>query len=166
MLFALIFGIGVYYTQVYAYYERVSDTAPQAHVMLTSVVSGAPEEVIADGFEGIDAESSPIRFRACFTTPMSLAMLSETYVIHDDPVPLIAPGWFDCFDAKTIGAALESGEALGFLGQENITYGVDRVVAVFPDGRGYAWNQLNHCGEVVFDGKPAPEGCPPAPENY
>ncbi|WP_245848318.1 DUF6446 family protein [Actibacterium ureilyticum] len=166
VLFALIFGIGVYYTQVYAYYERVSDTAPQAHVMLTSVVSGAPEEVIADGFEGIDAESSPIRFRACFTTPMSLAMLSETYVIHDDPVPLIAPGWFDCFDAKTIGAALESGEALGFLGQENITYGVDRVVAVFPDGRGYAWNQLNHCGEVVFDGKPAPEGCPPAPENY
>lgn len=166
MLFALLFGIGIYYTQVYAYYERVSDTAPDAQVMLTSVVSGAPEEVIADGFEGIDAESSPIRFRACFTTPMSLAMLSETYVIHDDPVPLIAPGWFDCFDAKTIGAALESGEALGFLGQANITYGVDRVVAVFPDGRGYAWNQLNHCGEVVFDGKPAPEGCPPAPENY
>lgn len=166
VLFALLFGGGIYYTQVYAYYQPVSATAPEAQVMLTSVVSGAPEEVIADGFEGIDSDTSPIRFRACFTTPLSQAMLTETYVLHDDPVPLVAPRWFDCFDAKAIGEALESGDALGFMGQENITYGVDRVVAIFPDGRGFAWNQLNLCGRTVFDGNPAPEGCPPAPENY
>ncbi|MGR3625750.1 MAG: DUF6446 family protein, partial [Limimaricola sp.] len=28
-----------------------------------------------------------------------------------------------------------------------------------------AWNQINVCGEVVFDGDPAPAGCPTPPEG-
>ncbi len=55
---------------------------------------------------------------------------------------MTAPGWFDCFDANAIGEALERGEALAFLSQAEIAVGVDRVVAVFPDGRAYAWHQL------------------------
>ena len=54
---------------------------------------------------------------------------------------------------------------MAFLGEENITYGIDRVIAVMPDGRGFGWNQINACGEVVFDGDAAPEGCPTPPEG-
>jgi hypothetical protein len=57
-------------------------------------------------------------------------------------VPLNAPAAFPCFDAAAIGAALESGEALAFLSEPEIHPGVDRVVAVFADGRAFAWHQL------------------------
>ncbi|WP_212524438.1 DUF6446 family protein [Actibacterium sp. MT2.3-13A] len=165
VLTGLIAGIAMYYLQVYAFYEPVPADSPAAEVRLTSVVSGQPEPVGVAGFDGIDADSSPVRFRACFTVDRPLDALTAAYARHDDPVPLVAPGWFDCFDARAIGAALEQGEAVAFMGQENIRYGIDRVIAVFPDGRGYAWNQINHCGAVVFEGKPAPEGCPPPPET-
>ncbi len=92
-------------------------------------------------------------------------MLTETYVIYDDAVPLNAPGWFDCFDAAEIGAALENGEALAFLGTENISYGIDRIVAVLPDGRGFAWHEINTCGKLAFDGEDLPATCPPKPEG-
>jgi hypothetical protein len=61
----------------------------------------------------------------------------------EDPTPLNAPGWFDCFDAPAIGAALEAGEATAVLGEREARAGVDRVFAVFPDGRVYGWHQLN-----------------------
>lgn len=141
LLTAIIAGAALYYLQVYAYYDEVEvDTTV---VELTSIVSGEPEEIIADGFEGIDSTSSPIRFRGCFTTPMSHSLLTETYVSYEAPVPLIGPSWFSCFDAKTIGADLEAGVALPFLSQADVSNGVDRVVAVYPDGRAYIWHQLN-----------------------
>lgn len=161
---ALIAGIALYYLQVYAYYVEVA--APDAGgVEMTSLATGLPEEIVFDSFSAIDSDSSPIRFRACFQTPLSQAMLSETYASYPAAEPLNAPGWFDCFDAAAIGAALESGEALAFMGVENIRYGIDRVVAVLPDGRGFVWHQINHCGEVVFDGDPPPADCPPLPER-
>jgi hypothetical protein len=122
--------------------------------------------VLYDGFTAIDANSSPIRYRACFTTPMSHALLSETYEIYEQAEPLTAPEWFDCYDAQAIGKALEEGRALAFLGQRDVTYGVDRVVAITEDGHGYVWHQINRCGEVVFDGQPAPDDCPKPPQGY
>lgn len=160
----LVAGGLMYYMQVYGFYDTV-----EAHgvedVKLTTLNGGFPEPILSENFKGIDAESSPIRYRACFDTPMSQAMLSETYVAYDDPVPLTAPGWFDCFEAESIGAALASGEALAFLGTANIVYGIDRVVAVDSHGHGYVWHQINACGREVFDGNPPPEGCPPPPER-
>lgn len=135
-------GVAMWYLQVYAYYEPVA-FQPGQEIRLTPIVSDQPEPIIAEGVTGIDSESSPIRFRACFTTPLSLAMLTETYVVYDGAEPLVAPGWFDCFDAQAIGTALERGEALAFLSEAGIHKGVDRVVAVFPDGRAFAWHQLN-----------------------
>ena len=70
-------------------------------------------------------------------------MLTETFVPYEEATPLTAPGWFDCFDAVQIGADIEQGNALAFLGERNIKDGVDRVVAIYPDGRGFAWHQLN-----------------------
>jgi hypothetical protein len=161
---AIVAGIALYYAQVYAYYTRVADT-DVGGVQLVSVTSGQPEPILYDDFTAIDSDSSPLRFRSCFQTANSLALLSETYRIYDDATPLNGPRWFGCYDAQAIGAALESGEAVAFLAQENIRYGVDRVAAIFPDGRGFEWNQINACGEVVFNGNPAPEGCPPVPES-
>ena len=164
LMIALAAGALLYYLQIYAYYTEVS-AADAGEVQMTSIHTGAPEVILYDHFKAIDSDSSPIRFRACFTTGESYGSLTDNYVVYDKAEPLVAPGWFDCFDAKEIGDALETGEAVAFLGQENITYGIDRVVAVMPDGRGFVWNQINHCGEVVFDGDKAPEGCPVPPEG-
>lgn len=160
---AALAGAGMYWAQVHAFYDDVQ--ADIEDVQLTSLFSGMAEPVAFENFKGIDGDSSPIRYRACFELSLSLAALSETYVLYDDPVPTVAPGWFDCYDAGAVGTALETGDALAFLGEANVVYGIDRVVAVFRDGRARAWHQINICGEEVFDGRPAPEGCPPAPER-
>lgn len=165
VLSALFAGGAIYYLQVYAFYHEVVPNG-RDDVVLTVRATGATEPVPYEAFRAIDADSSPIRYRACFTTPADPERLAETYALYPDAVPLNAPDWFDCFDAKAIGAALEEGTARAFLGQANIHYGIDRVVAIFDDGRGYVWHQINRCGEVVFDGRPAPEGCPEPPEGY
>ena len=139
---AAVAGIAIYYLQIYAFYEPVT-FSPGAEITLIPIDSGQPEPILAEDVSGIDADSSPLRFRACFTTPLSQAMLSETYVAYPGAEPLVAPGWFDCFDAVEIGTALERGEALAFLSQASVHADVDRVVAVFPDGRAFAWHQLN-----------------------
>ncbi len=162
---ALLAGAAIYYLQVYAFYERLAPTGPN-DVQLTARATGTPEPLAHTGFQAIDAESSPIRYRACFHTDLDPETLAARFTPYADPVPLEAPGWFDCFDAGAIGAALEAGRARAFLGQENIRYGIDRVVAITGAGDGYAWHQINRCGRVVFDGRPAPEGCPPPPEGY
>lgn len=143
---ALAAGAAVYYLQEYGYYAPVEPGSAGAAISLTDL-SGMPELLPTENFQGIDAESSPLRFRGCFTTPMTLALLSETYEVYDKPTPLIAPSWFTCFDAGRIGADLETGAALAFLSEKDIHPGVDRVVAVYPDGRAYAWQQLNESAD-------------------
>lgn len=139
---AAIAGGFLWYTAERAFYEPVA-FQPGQEIRLVPLAGDQPEAIVVEGVEGIDAESSPIKFRACFRTPLSLAMLTETYREYPEAEPLVAPSGFDCFDAAAIGKALETGEALAFLSEPNIHPGVDRVVAVFPDGRAYAWNQLN-----------------------
>ena len=75
-------------------------------------------------------------------------------------MPHIAPRWFGCFDATTIGDGLESGAAIAFLGEKNVDNGVDRGVAVFGDGRACAWDQLNNFGETANDGSPGGKARP------
>lgn len=139
---AAIAGVAMYWLQEYAYYTPAT-FQKGAEIELTLIESGQPEPILVDGVEGITADSSPLRFRACFHTPLSQAMLTETYKLYEKPIPLIAPTWFGCFDATKIGEALEKGEAIAFLSQANIAPEIDRVVAVFPDGRAYAWHQLS-----------------------
>ncbi|WP_120504668.1 DUF6446 family protein [Sulfitobacter mediterraneus] len=161
MVSALIAGLGLYYLQIYGFYREV----PAADVTLVSLGTQEPETIAADGMQAIDADSSPIRFRACFTTDLSLPLLTETYVLVDSATPRNAPGWFDCFDAEALGNEIETGTALTFLGQKNIAYGVDRIVAITDDGRGYVWHELNDCGEKAYDGTVVGEECPPLPSS-
>ena len=161
LLSAAVAGVALYYLQIYAFYEEVA--APEQGVELVSVVSDRPEPIVTDNYRAIDADSSPIRYRACFDTTASLAMLSESFVMVENTEPRIAPGWFDCFDAEAIGTALEQGKALTFLSEKNISYGVDRIVAITEDGRGYVWHELNDCGEKAYDGTVVGEECPERP---
>jgi uncharacterized protein DUF6446 len=156
---SLFGGAAIYYLQVYGFYQPVE----QGEVQLVSMASGAPEAISIDNFDGIDAGSSPIRYRACFTTDIPLDLLSEAYVGLDPTTPRNAPPWFDCFDAAAIGAELDVGTARLFLGHKNVEFGVDRMVAITQDGRGYVWHDLNDCGEKAYDGTVVGEECPKRP---
>ncbi|MCC5963554.1 MAG: histidine kinase [Rhodobacteraceae bacterium] len=150
-------GAGVWYMQVYALYDRLPE---QDSVPLTPLAAAAPQEFPVRNFQGIDSTSSPIRYRACFDIDADPAQFTP----YPDPTPLVAPGWFDCFDAGALTEALGDGRATAVMGVSHLAYGIDRVV-VLMDGRGYAWQQINPCGTAHFDGDPVPPGCPTPPED-
>lgn len=158
LLSALCAGGALYYLQIYGFYEDV--TSEVAEVRLMSLAEEKPIAIRAENIQAIDADSSPIRFRGCFTTPSSLPMLTETYVGLNRAVPRNAPKWFDCFDAAAIAEELKAGTALAFLSEKNVNFGVDRIVAVTEDGRGFIWHELNDCGEKAYDGTIVGEECP------
>ncbi|MFE3837855.1 DUF6446 family protein [Pseudogemmobacter sonorensis] len=164
VLTGVIAGALVYWLQVHAFYERV-EFPPGEGIGLVPLGAERPEPVIFDDLSAIDADSSPLRFRACFTLPLDLATLSETYVLYEAPTPLNGPGWFSCYDAAGIGAALDRGQALAFLSEHRPGYGIDRVVAVMADGRAFAWHQMNACGKALYAREALPAGCPPPPED-
>ena len=136
--FALIAGAGMYYLQVYYFYEELDPETTE----LTYETEAGPEDLAVVEFRGIDATSSPLRFRACIELedPDRFTSAATPVAI---PTPLNGPEWFDCFSAQQLGEALEAGEARAFLMDKNVMFGVDRIIAVFPDGRGYVWHQPN-----------------------
>lgn len=156
LLASVAAGAGLYYLQVYGYYQEIAE----AEVRLVVNASGQSETITTSAIEAIDADSSPIRYRACFATDLSLEAAAATYAPVEKAVPRNAPGWFSCFDADAIGAALKAGTAQAFLSEKNIHFGVDRVVALTVDGRGYVWHELNECGAKAYDGTIVGEECP------
>ncbi len=137
------FGVALWWFVNYAYYEEFDEVS-----LIFQRGDGTAFELPLDGqanaVRAINAETSPLRFRACFTLPRAQVaeVLADAFT-YDDPTPLGAPGWFDCFDAEAIGADLEAGDAQPFLVQRDITRGIDRVAALYADGRGFVWHQLN-----------------------
>jgi hypothetical protein len=114
----------------YAYYQSVTG-------LISIEADGGRLQVV--GYEGIDADTSPLKLRGCFRIdPASL----EGAPAAEDPAPLIAPSWFDCFDAEAIGADLEAGRARAVIAAEDEPAGFDRIIAYYPDGRAYQWRQL------------------------
>lgn len=131
-------GAGVWYAQEYGFYSRIDPDSPAAAVQIQTAEGPARLDMI--GFDGIDADSSPIRWRACFRIE---GYLPADALPFDGPTPLNGPNWFDCYDAAQIGTDLESGAARAVLSQSEIRPDVDRVLAVYPDGRAYGWHQFN-----------------------
>lgn len=138
--FSAVFAGALWYFQNYAYYEV---SKPTDFDLSLTLVDGGEEVLLANGFEVLTADTSPLKFRACFQVENSLPMLTETYAAYENATPLQPPSWFECFNTREITEALESGEALAFLAKKNIAEGVDRVVAIYSDGRAFAWHQLN-----------------------
>ena len=164
ILCAAVAGGGLYYLQIYGFYKDVAAT-DGPDVLLVETASNERHPIAYDAFRAVDADSSPIRFRACFTTTEPLEALSANYTDAGAVTPRNAPGWFDCFDARAIAEELDAGTARAFLGQKNVHYGVDRIVAITADGNGYIWHELNDCGQKSYDGTVVGEDCPPRPEN-
>ena len=154
---AAVAGIAMYYLQVYGYYQELE---PRIGYQVATPDGGTARLDIAD-FRGIDSDSSPLRYRACFQIVGALPEMVDRP--HSEP--LNAPGWFDCFDAERIGEDIVAGRARAVMVEQDAPWGFDRVMALYPDGRAYVWPQINHCGEKVFDGQPAPADCPPQPQR-
>jgi Family of unknown function (DUF6446) len=161
---ALAAGAGMYYLQVYGYYGEVALT-PGEDVVLLPLGGETPKPIAYADFQAIDADSSPIRYRACFTTKLRPQELAQLFQVSEQKEPRNAPGWFDCFDAQALGEALHEGRAVAFVSVKNIFYGVDRIVAVTDQGQGFAWHELNACGEKAYDGTVVGETCPPRPQS-
>ncbi|MEM9144663.1 MAG: DUF6446 family protein [Pseudomonadota bacterium] len=126
--FAALFGLGLWYAQFYAFYEETTAQEVEINGVAYSVAD----------WTGIDASSSPLKLRACF----QLAETPEA-PLAPEPTPLVAPPWFDCFDAGAIDAALRAGEAVAYLAAREEALGVNRIVVRYPDGRAFMWRQLN-----------------------
>ncbi|PZO68141.1 MAG: histidine kinase [Paracoccus denitrificans] len=133
---AVAAGVGVWYAQEYGYYERLDPSAAPVTVM----VDGQAQPLATEGVEAITASSSPIRWRACFRLMEPVPANAEPFA---GATPLVGPNWFSCFDAAQIGADLTSGAAKAYLSQPEIRPDVDRVIAVYPDGRAFGWHQFN-----------------------
>lgn len=135
LAFTLLFGVALVWFQFFAFYERQEGVA-------TVEIGGQPVPV--SGYEGIDAMSSPLKLRGCFRIdPAALAGLEAV----GDATPLTPPFWFDCFDVAALTGDLEAGRAKAYRIGVNEPAGFDRMLAVYPDGRGYLWRQLNGPGE-------------------
>ena len=144
---ALAAGAGLWYSQTYAYYERVDG--------LNEIIAfGDPFPV--KNYRGIDADTSPLKLRACFDVDWDYAP-SETH--KEEAEPLTAPRWFGCFDAETLAKDIAADKAVALLVEENVPFGFSRYVAQYPDGRAFMWRQINACGRAQFDGEDLPEGC-------
>ncbi len=152
-IFLAVFTAALWYTQTRAYYYEVNG-------LETVEISGRP--VAVSDYLGIDADTSPIKIRACFTLADDLP---EGTPAAADAEPLNAPPQFSCFDARQLEDDLHSGAARAFVAANNQPYGFDRIIALYPDNRAFMWRTINECGKATFDGKPAPESCPPKPES-
>lgn len=130
-------GAGVWYTQEYAFFDRIDPASPEARITVETQAGPVPLDLT--GFEGINADSSPIRWRICGQA----TDLPQGMVPAPASEPLNGPRWFSCYDAPRIGADLVSGAATAYLAQAEVRPNVDRILAVYPDGRVYGWHEYN-----------------------
>ena len=157
---ALLAGAALYYLQIFSFYEEVIPNGT-TDVAIVDKKTELPEIIDYSNFHAITSESSPIRYRACFETSEDLNDLRNRFLVYEGAEPKIAPYWFECFNAEDLGFSLADG-AKGevFLSKKNIMYGVDRVVAILDNGKGYIWHEINDCGDKLYDGSPVSNECP------
>ena len=131
LVFLGIFAAALIYAQFFAFYER-------QHGVGALIIGG--ETVPVADYDGIDATSSPLKLRGCFRVdPAAVAGLEPAA----DATPLNPPFWFRCFDAGALEADLASGAAKAYAIGPGQPEGFDTMIAVYPDGRGYLWRQLD-----------------------
>ncbi|MEM1160318.1 MAG: DUF6446 family protein [Pseudomonadota bacterium] len=124
------FTTALWWFQTRAFYEEIPATA------IIQTPAGA---IAVAGFSGIQASSSPLKLRACMTLdPADVSGLE----FASDAEPLVAPRWFECFDAKSLSRAIDAGRAAAYALGPTEADGIDRMLAVYPDGRAFLWHQL------------------------
>ena len=129
--FLAVFAAALVWAQVFAYYERQEGVG---------ALTIAGEAVSVAGYAGIDAATSPLKLRGCLRIdPAAVAGLDPAA----DATPLNAPFWFRCFSARALTRDLAAGAAKAYRIARNEPEGFDLMLAVYPDGRGFVWRQLN-----------------------
>ncbi len=131
ILFCTIFGVVLFYFQVFAFYER-ADTI--SHIE----VSG--NNIPVKNYKGIKSASSALKLRGCFKVDPSLFIGKP---LAENPTPLAAPYWFKCFDHEYLHKQIIKGQPKVYLAKKNEYDGIDRLVLVFDNGKAYQWRQLN-----------------------
>ena len=130
-VFTIGFSVALYYFQVFAFYNKV-DSLKYIKVL--------DRNVPIQNYRGIDSVTSGLKLRGCFwVDPKEFSGIP--YLVK--ATPLAAPFWFHCFDYIKIQEAINSGTAKAFLVSENEKDGIDRVVAIYPNGNAFQWRQLN-----------------------
>jgi hypothetical protein len=132
LVFVALFAAALVWTQVFAYYQRQKEVG---------ALTIAGEAVPVADYDGIDSASSPLKLRGCFRIdPATVERLAPP---APQATPLNPPFWFRCFDAARLTDDLASGAARAYdIGRDDPA-GFDVMLAVYPDGRGYIWRQLN-----------------------
>ena len=131
MIFTVGFSIILYYFQVYAFYNRADGLVS---------IKILDKDVKVQNYIGIDSVTSGLKLRGCFSIdPVEFSKLPTLA----KATPLSAPFWFGCFDHIKIQSEIDNGYAKAFLVSENEKDGIDRVVAVYPNGNAFQWRQLN-----------------------
>jgi hypothetical protein len=131
LVFLLVFAAALVWFQLFAFYER------QRGVGALQIDGQAVP--VAD-YDGIDATASPLKLRGCFRIdPAAVVGLAPA----TDATPLTAPFWFRCFRAGQLTRDLASGAAIAYDIGRDQPPGFDLMLAVYPDGRGFFWRQLN-----------------------
>ena len=148
LVFAGAMGVGLWYTIEKAYYINVTNVNEVN-------VAGTYRKV--ENYNGIDADTSPLKLRACFDVDWEY---NSTTNYEKIATPLIAPKWFSCFDAKKIGSDIQAGNASVILADVNNPFGFDKFITQYPNGKSFMWRQINECGKAHFAGDPLPAGCP------
>jgi hypothetical protein len=129
----ILFTAGLWYTQFHAYYY---DLPPEP-----LVIEGT--EYPVETWIGTDASSSPLKRRVCVTFTEEVAQTILAAHSHlDEAEPLVAPDWFECFDAGQIDRDVASGTANAFKMGPSGFDGVDDYLALYPDGMGFIWRQI------------------------
>lgn len=138
------FAVALWWFQTRAFYERAEGA---------EAIEIAGVSIPVQGYSQIDASTSPLKLRACFrlTDPADLSRAADASAALTEEVraagvalePLVAPGWFDCFDAETLAGLAGTEGAVTLVAARNAPKGFDRVALLLPDGRGWMWRQLN-----------------------
>ncbi|MFQ5624221.1 MAG: DUF6446 family protein [Paracoccaceae bacterium] len=130
LVFTAVFAAALVCCRSCAWYRTVEDLPFIA-------VKGVSLPVRA--YRGIDADGWPLKLRGCFGIDPD--KLPDTPAAGATPV--VAPGWFDCFDARKIETGLKSGNARAVLAARDDPEGFDRYPAIYPGSRAFMWRQLN-----------------------
>lgn len=138
ILTAALAGLAMWYLQVYGLYDEVDEITGAQSLVITTT-NGDIRPLPVSDFHGIEKDGVPIGWRGCFTLDGAV----DDAQPYPNPTPLIGPNWFRCYSARAITGDLETGAVRAVLSQHNIRPGIDRVIAIYPDGRAFGWHQLN-----------------------
>ena len=100
---------------------------------------GTPEEIEIKNAKATSDNALPESFWACFEVTQDLLGKLDSYQRVDAVLPPKPISSLDCFDADQITKDVTAGVATAFQGEKYIVS--ERIVVVYDDGRGFAWDQ-------------------------